>query len=198
MIYLYSGTPGSGKSMHATADIIKALKQGRPVICNYMLNLKPWRKKIKRRNFHYVDNSELTPEFLTQYSIDNLKRGREGQCLIVIDECAIMLNCRDFSRKDRAAWVTFFQQHRKLGYNIILVCQFDRMLDRQIRAFIEYEVIHRKLNNYGGIGFLFTILRITAFVCVEKWYGLRIVTAKSILRVNKKICNAYNSYIIFE
>lgn len=134
MIYLYSGTPGSGKSMHATKDVIEFLKKGRPVICNYMLNLVPWKKKIKRRNFHYVDNSELNPKFLTQFSIDHLKRGVEGQCLLVIDECAIMLNCRDFGRGDRAEWVTFFQQHRKLGYNIILICQFDRMLDskRQI------------------------------------------------------------------
>lgn len=196
MIYLYSGTPGSGKSMHATKDILDYMKRGRPVIANYMLNFREW-KKLDRKLFMYVDNSELTPQYLTQYSIDNLKRGRENQCLVVIDECAIMLNCRDFSRKDRAAWITFFQQHRKLGYNIILVCQFDRMLDRQIRAFVEYEVIHRKLNNAGGVGLVLSLLHITCFYCVERWYGLRMVTNKSFLRVNKKLCKAYNSYIIF-
>ena len=47
------------------------------------------------------------------------------------------LNCRDFGRKDRNAWVTFFSQHRKLGFNIILITQSDRMLDKQIRSLVE-------------------------------------------------------------
>ena len=38
-----------------------------------------------------------------------------------------------------------FSQHRKLGYRVILIAQFDRMLDRQIRSVLEYEYIHRKV-----------------------------------------------------
>ena len=37
----------------------------------------------------------------------------------------------------------FFSQHRKLGYRVILVAQFSEMIDKQIRALIEYEYIHR-------------------------------------------------------
>ena len=79
--------------------------------------------------------------------MDNHKIGKEGQTLVVIDECQIIFNCRDFGRKDRNAWVTFFAQHRKLGFNVILITQSDRMLDRQIRSLVEEEVKHRKLNN---------------------------------------------------
>ena len=35
--------------------------------------------------------------------------------MVIIDECQIIFNCRDFGRKDRGAWVTLFSQHRKLN-----------------------------------------------------------------------------------
>ena len=35
---------------------------------------------------------------------------------------------------------------------MILIAQFDRMLDRQIRSVIEYEHIHRKVKNIGVWG----------------------------------------------
>ena len=38
--------------------------------------------------------------------------------------------------------MTFFSQHRKLGFNIILITQSDRMLDKQIRSLVEDEVKH--------------------------------------------------------
>ena len=59
--------------------------------------------------------------------------------MVIIDECQIIFNCRDFGRKDRGAWVTLFSQHRKLGFNFILITQNDRMLDKQIRALVETE-----------------------------------------------------------
>lgn len=85
-ISLYSGTPGSGKSLHATARILKRLKRGRPVIANYSL----LRDKIPHPElFVYADNSELTPQMLVEFS-----RGwfgahdfAEDSILLVVDEC---------------------------------------------------------------------------------------------------------------
>lgn len=39
-----------------------------------------------------------------------------------------------------------------------MIAQADRMIDRQIRALIETETKHRKLNNYGFGGMVLTFL----------------------------------------
>ena len=39
MILLYSGTPGSGKSLHVAERLYHLLRAGRPVICNFNINL---------------------------------------------------------------------------------------------------------------------------------------------------------------
>lgn len=46
-ISLYSGTPGSYKSYHATADIVHWLGSGRNVISNYPVNAKNTIKIVK-------------------------------------------------------------------------------------------------------------------------------------------------------
>lgn len=99
---------------------------------------------------------------------------KEGEILLVIDECQIMFNARDWGQKNRAAWCAFFTQHRKLGYEVILVAQFDRMLDRQIRSLIEYEWIHRKVSNFGIAGKIFSLLfGGKLFVAVKVWYPMK-------------------------
>lgn len=43
-IYLYSGTPGSGKSLHATYDLIDYIKSGRGVIANFQVDTSYFKK----------------------------------------------------------------------------------------------------------------------------------------------------------
>lgn len=194
MIYLYTGTPGSGKSYHATYDIYKKVyqksKKFKPrVISNYYLDL-------KNDNFVYLDNSEITTSFLYEFAKKNHKFGLEGQTLVVIDEAQIIFNSRDWnsSRKgeSRMDWIKFFSQHRKFGYNIIMIAQNDRMIDRQIRALVEYEVAHMKLNNY------FRILPLTFFLAVYRWYGQKMKLTSETFLYRKKIANLYNSYEYFD
>lgn len=192
MIWLYSGTPGSGKSYHAVCDIIKKLKRKdkNKVIANFSLFL----PNDLKNNFLYVDNSDLTIEFLTNFAIENHIFGQEGQTLVVIDEAQILYNSRDWgtNSKKRMSWIKFFSQHRKFGYNFILIAQFDKMIDRQIRSLIEYEVSHMKVNNF------FWFLPITSFLCVERWYGQKMKVGHNILFYRKKISNYYNSYMAFD
>ena len=160
MIDLYSGTPGSGKSLH-TADVISRwLHQVRaPVIGNFSFNAaachpRGWGSYLE------VNNLMLNPEFLEYFS-EKYKRLRgwqtvpEEHILLVIDEAQLLFNAREWNKGDRAGWISFFTQHRKLGYKVILIAQFDRMLDRQIRSVIEYEHVHRKVKNVGTFGKLF-------------------------------------------
>ena len=160
MIYLYTGTPGSGKSYHVAKDIYFYLHYGSNVIANFGIDYEriPSRRKKPKGYFFYRDNVEITPEWLMDFGLlchsrDGKGRIREGQTWLILDECQLMFNCRSWNDRQRQRWNTFFTQHRKFGYQVILITQFDRLIDRQIRSLVEFEVKHRKINNFGTGGF---------------------------------------------
>lgn len=197
-ITLYSGTPGSGKSFHAAGDIIRRLKRGGGLICNFPVKEELVPKSKTRVT--YWDNSELTPQALVSYAMEFHALGKEGQTLVIIDEAQLIFNSRDFGRKDRQAWVTLFSQHRKLGFNFILIAQYDRMLDRQIRALIEDEVKHRKLNNAGFGGMMLSLLSFgrTWFIAITYWYGGHHMKLYSeVFPYKKRTAAIYDSYKLF-
>ena len=134
MIDLYSGTPGSGKSLYATYYLIRQLKIGRGVIANFDINQDYFKKPVK---FTYKDNSELTVDYLVKYSKENHKPNKEHQTTVIFDEAGVKFNVRDWDVQDRMQWVKFFTLHRKLGFDFILISQYDKMIDKQIRALIE-------------------------------------------------------------
>ena len=93
---------------------------------------------------------------------------REGEIRLFIDECAVYFNARNWNDSKRKDWIKFFHsQHRKLGYDVYLVTQFDSMVDKQVRALVEYEFKHRKLNNVGWVGKISKpfIFRSSCFLC---------------------------------
>jgi len=195
-ITVYTGTPGSGKSFHAAKDIVRRLKRGGGLITNFPINEDIVKKKKTRVD--YWDNSEITSQRLVQYALEHHKIGKEGQTLVVLDECQIMFNCRDFGRKDRNEWVNLFAQHRKLGFNFLLITQSDRFLDKQIRSLIEDEVKHRKLNNAGFMGMLLTLTFKTWFIAISYWYGgNKLLIGKEIFAFSKKYEKLYDSYRMF-
>ena len=196
MIFLYSGTPGSGKSLHAAQIIINGLKHKRPIICNFNIS-----KNVKGREyFTYKDNEQLTPEYLMQYSRDYFKdkKIQEDKILLIIDECQMLFNAREWSVFNRKAWLKFFTTHRHYGYCIVLVAQFDRMIDRQIRSLIEYEYIHRKLSNFGWRGMMLNIIfGGKTFVAVKSWYPLKEKVGSEFFHARKKLYRIYDSYQTF-
>ena len=116
----------------------------------------------------------------------------------MIDESQILFNSRDYGRKDRAGWLSFFTQHRKLGYEVILVAQFDRMLDRQIRALVEYEYRHRKVSNYGVVGFLMSAVFLgNLFVSVKIWYPMKEKVGSEFFIAKKKYYSLYDTFSLF-
>lgn len=163
MIELYSGTPGSGKSLHTASIIYNWLHiQKAPVIANFTFNAAACRPR-GWGSFLEVGNEKLNPDFLEYFS-DAYKKLRgwqtvpEEHILLIIDESQLLFNAREWNKANRAGWISFFTQHRKLGYRVILIAQFDRMLDRQIRSVIEYEYVHRKVKNTGKWGKVFNIV----------------------------------------
>lgn len=201
MITLYSGTPGSGKSLHLASRLYNRLKHRKfPIIGNFRIDTK--NIKNAKGEYIYIDNINLTPKMLIDYSTQYQEKiGRtikEGEILLVIDECQIMFNSRDWGQKNRGEWCSFFTQHRKLGYEIILIAQFDRMLDRQIRSLIEYEYIHRKVSNYGIKGKLISMFCMgNLFVSVKVWYPMRERVGAEWFICHKKYYSIYDTYTLF-
>ena len=195
MIYLYSGTPGSGKSLHSIKDIVFKLKRGGNVIANFPVAVNKIKSKKSAGNFVYKDNKELTTDFLYDFALKNHIKGKEAQTLLVIDEAQALFNPRDFRDVNRKGYNQFFSLHRHLGYNVILVTQNDRLLDRQIRCLIEYEVKHRKINNFKTLGML---LPFKTFACVSYWYGVRERLGVEFFRYRKSLSDLYDSYALFD
>lgn len=200
MISLYSGTPGSGKSLYAAYVIWARLMSGRRVIGNFNINYNAFGKRAEKAKslYFWMDNSELSPKILNEFAQKYHKIGRESQTLIVIDECAVMFNSRDISRKDRMDWIIFFQQHRKLGFDVILIAQQDRMIDRQIRGFIETEYKYRNIKRYKVFGRVLSLIFGGLFVRVQIWYGLRQKDNAEFFVFHKKKASIYNTFEVFK
>lgn len=199
MVDMYNGTPGSGKSLHAAEKIYFSLKLGRPVIANFEIDISKIRKP--KAIFTYVSNEMLTPEFLRNYAYDYWKGKRvvEDTIVLIIDEAQLLFNCREWAKSGRADWTSFFTQHRKLGYKIILICQFDAMLDKQIRSLVEYQYIHRKVSNFGAFGKVMSVLSLGGlFVSVQIWYPLGEKIGNEFYKAKKKYYSLYDTYLLLD
>lgn len=211
MIYLYSGTPGSGKSLHATMKARDNVIAGRPVIANYALNFP---KAKHRALFRCWDNLDVTPDALVDFATDwwSTHPFKEESIRLILDECQLIFNSRSWDSKgakgkdgtvsgpSRMDWIRFFSQHRKYGYSVILVAQSDRMIDRQIRSLIEYEYLHRKVSNFGWRGWLLSLALggTNTFICSQRYYGLHEYIGRDIFHARKKIFQLYDTRATFQ
>lgn len=200
MIYLYSGTPGSGKSMHSCMDVWDCLNRRKPipVIANFDV-----RHDLRNYDeaYHYISNKNLHPEDLVLFARDwwESHRFREDSLVLIVDEAQLLFNSREWNNPDRMAWLQFLSQHRHYGYKVILIAQSDRMIDRQFRALLEYNVVHRKLSNFGIGGFILSMVCLgRLFVAVTTYYGLKERTGVRFFVARKKWANMYDSYAEFE
>lgn len=152
----------------------------------------------KKSRFVYKDNSDLTVSFLLNYAFENHKQGVENQTLVVVDEASVIWNAREWQKGEtshnRMDWLKFFVQHRKLGYNFIIISQTDRQIDRQIRSLFEYEIKHRKVNNFK-IG---KLIPFPMFACVSYWYGVNERLGVEFFTYRRKWGKFYDSYGTFE
>lgn len=212
MIYLYTGTPGSGKSFHASSEIFYGLRSGNTYICNFPINLQVVKKKYldyivegitkkerpstkKIGTFIFKNNHDLTVEYLMEYAKNNHSFKKESETTVVIDECGIIFNPRMWDNKERMKWIQFFSMHRHYGFDIILISQTDRMIDRQIRGFVEYEIKHRKVGNFKLIGKLLSkIVGGTLFVCITYWYGIREKVGSKFVKYESRIAKIYDTF----
>lgn len=207
MIDIYTGTPGSGKSLDCAGVIRNTLNKprgiDRPVIANFDVNL----TNVKRpQAFHYIPNDELTPELLTSFADDFWthadRRFSEDYIILALDECQLVWNSRSWMDRGRAGkkdsrmdWLEFFSQHRKYGYYVILIAQSSKMIDNQFRMLIDNEINHRKVQNMGMVGNVIgTMCFGRLFLRVKYLFQTRERLGMSLMWAKEKDMAMYDSY----
>lgn len=171
MIEIYTGYPGTGKSLHVAQRVRAVARRGYPVISNV-------RYALDKGRSIYVPNSRLTPKWLEDYGQNYwAERGpvKEASILLVIDEAQLILNSRDWQDSARMSWLGFFSQHRKLGYSVVLVAQSRDMLDKQVRSLAEEYVAHVRLDRMRVLGPIISGLALghPVVLCSHRYAGVR-------------------------
>jgi len=203
-INLYTGTVGSGKSFHTVAEGLEWIERGYNVVANFPITQAKSTKfkwindRNDRRYKRWIYKPDITIEYLIALSIERDWFGTESQCLLILDEAGTIFNSRDWqvAGDSRLRWIKFFSLTRKLGYDVILVAQNDRMIDRQVRSLVEYEVKHLKANNAFMFRFL-SVFRISLFMYVYKWYQTRLKGNVRLAIFKKRVADRYDTMRMF-
>jgi zona occludens toxin (predicted ATPase) len=201
---MYTGTPGSGKSLHSARDILRALKRGSLVVANFDINLSGVKVHPKSR-FVYLQNKQLLPSpvRLVKEIMDYQQEFGKRKVVCVLDECQLLFDSRGWNSPNRPAWNTFFSEHRKVGgdnIEIILVTQDSGMVDKRIRKCVEYDISHRKTANFGLMGFWISLFfggNLFSYQVVANSFGKK-RTEAHFFRGRKQEFSLYDTLLIFE
>ena len=202
MINLWSGTPGSGKSYHMADELYHRLRFKKNYICNFPINLDIVNNGGKKviGKFTYVKTFDMSPRYFIDYAKHNHEPNKEHQTTIVIDECGRLFNPQFHRSQAILDWIEFFTLHRHIGYDVILIAQQDKFINKQIRGLIENEIVHRKITKYKLWGKILGLLfHGNVFMTIEKWYSVprspKIDSNIYVLR--KKIASIYDTHMDF-
>jgi len=193
MIDVRQGTPGSGKSAAAVAQAIYHLKRGGVVAANFKL-VDGWAETVSANHplsrlsrsyrtklahslynrFYYVDSLEaiksLNPRMLATGILKDDGTYSEGVGLLILDECQLIFNSRKWEKN--FAWIEFFTQHRKLGWDVLMIAHTIDMIDSQIRPLCEYESRFRNLQKVRIPVVGLPVSPIPAFLVITRYAGL--------------------------
>ena len=200
---LYSGVPGSGKSLLATYKIIESLLEHVNVISNFPIDMNYFRKKKRIGKFQYLPTEQITPKYLIEWAEQNhTKTGRkrnQAQTLVVIDECSMIFNSRTWQKADRSDWIFFLANHRHLNFDFVLIAQMDRMIDRQIRGVIETEYKCRAIKAFGLSGKILSLVTGGLFVAVPYNYSAKVkALVPHFFRLHRRKARVYDTMQLFQ
>ena len=203
-IDLYTGTTGSGKSLHAAADIrdyLNARRREQPVIANFRISsdapvLKPY-------NFHYIPNEDMSAgrliDFATDFWDNSGVRFREDYLQLYLDEAQLLFNSRRWSDRSRMQYLEFLSQSRKYGYHVVLITQSAKMIDNQFRMLVDVEHNHRRVSRMGPVGMIVSAPFFGRLFMVVRYYYQSSERLGMTMRVFRRSDGAmYDSYATFK
>lgn len=221
MIQLYSGTPGSGKSLHVCHEIRRNLLYNKRVISTMYVEpdmvfwnafdrwrfnsfgKEPKKKKHDRReeNFTYIDIMDITPEFLYEYAARYHVHGREHQTIVYLDECVAIFSPTVLADNVKLwnRWDDFFRKHRHLGFDLVLIPQSAKLISRKVIEYCEFDVRHFNRKHHGNFGFFLSLFIGGLFSYSVCWRGIKAKPLEQGWFTYKPYYgNMYNSYCMFD
>lgn len=220
MMSLWSGTPGSGKTLHCAHEIKDDLRFNKNVISTcyidttycFMSKLQEFifnvtKGKIhlynedeRQKNFHYIPIEEITPAYLYEFAAKYHKFGKEHQTTLVLDECVAIFSPTVLADNIQRwnEWDEFFRKHRHLGYNVIIIPQSKRLISRKVIEYCEFEVKHYNRKNHGNFGFILSLLFGSLFSWALYWRGSKECLEQHFFRYSYLYGSMYNSYSMFD
>lgn len=208
VISLVSGPPGCGKTYGALRAIATALRKDQWVATNVSVDVEAigeyvWRSKGV--GFRIANDKDLFLERLRASVIEVETVGEldalvlpgsgESRGLAVLDEAQTFLNARMWKDEGRSEAVRFFTQHRKRGWDVLLISQFTEAIDRQVRSLAETDVMLRNAKNFrvGGI----KIFPGNVFIAQHQWAGhQRLVIKREWYRLDRTLAKCYDTHQI--
>lgn len=225
MIEVAQGSPGSGKSAVATARALLHLRKGGVVAANFSLT-DGWADVVSSQHimsklsseFRYKYASSLHNRFYRVNSLPAIRsidpkslacgvykdtgKYQEGQGLLILDEAQLVFNARNsMTGSKNLDWIEFFTQHRKLGWDVILIAHTIDMIDSQIRPLAEYESRFRNLQKLKIPIVGLPLSPIPAFLVIARYAGLGAgagaVAGRGLFPLPYWAANLYNSLEVF-
>lgn len=197
MIEIQQGTPGSGKSAVAVARAMMHLKKGGVVAANFSL-VDGWAETVASKmlisrlpfglgdEYRHKKACSLHGRYFRVDSLDAIRsinprelavdlyedKGgySEGAGLLILDEAQLVFNSRKW--QDNLPWIEFFTQHRKLGWNVVLIAHTQEMIDSQIRPLAEYESRFRNLQKIKFPILGLPLSPFPMFLVIKRYAGL--------------------------
>lgn len=123
MIEAHVGLPGSGKTLHAAERLRSARKRGRRALANFHSQSASW-------------EFALWPDMI-----------EAANCLCVIDEAHMWFSARTWSKNEQLE-LSYFQQHRKEGIDLVWVAQHENRVDVAIRELTAFIWRHRRIGRF--------------------------------------------------
>jgi len=156
-VYLVTGRLGGGKTLCSVGRLVEYLERGSPVASNLDIDLSKLTDRIKSpRVIRIPDRPSASDLECLGKAHDTPDEANNG--LLLLDECGVIFNAREWNDKGRQGVVDWLLHSRKLGWDVLLIVQAPSLLDKQIReALCEMHVICRRLDRLkvpflGAIG----------------------------------------------
>lgn len=198
------------------------MRKGGVVAANFSL-VDGWADQIAKRhpwsffddNYRYEKAACLWQRFKKVESLDAIKaidprkeavglykddgKYSEGNGLLILDEAQLVFNSRKWEKNFE--WIEFFTQHRKLGWNVILIAHTIEMIDSQIRPLAEYESRFRNLQKVKIplIGLPFSPFPL--FLVIKRYAGLgagaSVISSRDVFPLPLWAARLYDSLAVF-
>lgn len=137
MIYLYYGKIGDGKTYHVVRnEVLPAVRSGRRVYTNIdglsarRLQQVGGAGVVKLDQWHTVDQVRAAVQ-VAENDKDGVSLQVEQGSLIVVDEAQLVWDARGFKDMSKGT-LSFLEQHRHWGLDVVLVTQSPGRLDKAI------------------------------------------------------------------